>query len=31
AKWLNIAIISSDKRFEEIKGITVIWDDEKKY
>ncbi|KPA18264.1 hypothetical protein MHK_001520, partial [Candidatus Magnetomorum sp. HK-1] len=31
AKWLNIAIISSDKRFEEIEGITVIWDDEKKY
>ena len=31
AKWLKIAIISSDKRFEEIEGITVIWDEEIKY
>jgi len=31
AKWLKIAIISSDKRFEEVEGITVIWDDVKKY
>ncbi|MFO7809926.1 MAG: PIN domain-containing protein [Candidatus Delongbacteria bacterium] len=26
AKWLEIPILSSDKKFEEIKSITCIWD-----
>ncbi len=25
AKWLDIPILSSDKRFHEIEGIRVIW------
>jgi PIN domain nuclease of toxin-antitoxin system len=26
AKWLDIPILSSDKRFSDVKGIVVIWD-----
>lgn len=26
AKWLDVQIISSDGRFEEVEGVEVIWD-----
>jgi len=26
AKYLNVAVISSDEKFKEIQGIKVIWD-----
>ncbi len=26
AKWLDIPIISSDKAFQDVLGIKVIWD-----
>jgi hypothetical protein len=26
AKWLDVPILSSDKRFVNINGIDVIWD-----
>lgn len=26
AKWLDIPIISSDKKFADVDGIKVIWD-----